>query len=66
MEKFDENTQRMKVAKGLKGGPFNAPRAATPSLRFADGVAPTTKEKLNAGKEATGQVSDPWYGRKKK
>lgn len=65
MEKFTEDSQRMKVAKGFKGGPFNQPRKATPNLRFVDGVPSEVKSKLNAGPEASGKVSDCWYRRKK-
>lgn len=63
-ESFNEETQRAKVAKGFKGGPFNASPNLAPKMTFANGVASESEMKLQAAGEASGNVIDPWGARK--
>lgn len=65
-ESFNEETQRAKVAKGFKGGPFNANINLAPKMTFTDGVAAESKVKLQAASEASGNVIDPWGSRRGK
>ena len=59
MAGFNEETQRAKVAAGMKGGPFYTKPVVQEALKFVDGLEPEVKKARQEGPTQGSKTTKP-------